>query len=193
MMKTAGRAIALTVAAVTALTLSGCAGSVSVQSQAPPKPVGTKTGHLSRQHKAALPRIGTVYKITGVGANNATITVKLTRVIDPAQGADQFTQPDAGKRFVAAVFRIKGVLGTASDDANGDVTLVGSNGQDYQFDSSDITGYTNFNYGEFTVSPGQHGVGAVVFQVPDRVKVAQVQWSGSGGFGGTPATWAVHK
>ena len=33
------------------------------------------------------------------------MSVTLTQVIDPAQGADQFTTPDNGNRFVGAVFR----------------------------------------------------------------------------------------
>lgn len=119
------------------------------------------------------------------------MTVKLTPVIDPAQGADQYTTPNNGFRFVGAVFTLNGVSGTFSDDANSDATLIGSNGQTYTFDSSGLAGVTNFNYGEYNLAPGQTSVGAVAFQVPDGVKASSVQWNGSGGFGGASATWVV--
>jgi hypothetical protein len=75
--------------------------------------------------------------------------VCLTKVIDPAQGADQFTTPDNGERFVGAVFKLKGVTGSLQDDTNNDATLIGSNGQTYEADFDNIAGYTNFNSGEF--------------------------------------------
>lgn len=121
-----------------------------------------------------------------------TMAVYLTKVIDPAQGADQFTTPDSGKRFVGAVFKLKGLTGSMQDDANNDATLIGSNGQTYQADFDDIAGYTNFNSGEFNVSAGEKSVGAVVFQVPVGVKVSKIEWSATGGFGGQPAEWIIH-
>jgi hypothetical protein len=117
------------------------------------------------------------------------MSVKLTHVIDPAKGANEFDTPDNGKRFVGAKFKIRGVSGSFSDDANSEAVVVGSNGQSYQPDFSDIAGCTNFNDGEFDVTPGTSSIGCVVFQVPERIKVASIQWGGS--FGGTPATWAL--
>jgi hypothetical protein len=116
--------------------------------------------------------------------------VYLTKVIDPAQGADQYTAPDAGKRFVAAVFKLKGVNGSISDDANSDAAVVGSDGQTYTPDFSSIAGYTNFNNGQFSVSAGETSIGAVVFQVPDGVKVTKIEWTVNP-FGGQPAEWIV--
>lgn len=119
------------------------------------------------------------------------MSVALTKVIDPAQGADQFTTPGNGDRFVGAVFRITGRSGTFSDDANNDATLVGSNHQTYSADFSDIAGYTNFNHGTYNVSAGETSVGAVTFQVPLAVKVAKIECPASGGFGGATAEWLV--
>jgi hypothetical protein len=52
------------------------------------------------------------------------------------------------------VFRLKGVSGTFSDDANNDATVIGANGQSYTADFNNIAGYTNFNDGQFNLPPG---------------------------------------
>lgn len=131
--------------------------------------------------------LGTVYQVTDASGNKMTVT--LSKVIDPAQGADQFNTPNNGYRFVGAVFTLKGVSGTFSDDANTDASVIGANGQSYTADFDSIAGYTNFNNGEFNLTPGQTSVGAVTFQVPVGVKVASVQWGS--GFGSSVATWVV--
>ena len=133
--------------------------------------------------------VGTVYTVTDPSGNKMSVT--LTKVIDPAQGADQFTTPDNGNRFVGAVFTITGISGTFSDDANNDATLIGSNGQTYTADFDSIAGYTNFNNGTYNVSAGENSVGAVTFQLPLSVKIAKIEWSADSGLGGAPAEWQV--
>ena len=133
--------------------------------------------------------VGTTYTVNDQSGDKISVT--LTRVIDPAQGADQFTAPDRGNHFVGAVVHITGISGTFSDDANNDATLIGSNGQTYTADFDSISGYTNFNDGEYNVSSGEKYVGAITFQVPVAVKVAKIEWSANGGLGGAPAEWQV--
>ena len=168
-----------------ALLAAGCGTSVAKVSSPP----ATAASSTSSPTSSSSGPVGTVFQVTDSSGDK--MTVKLTKVIDPAQGADQFTTPDNGKRFVGAVFTLRGVSGTVSDDANNDATLIGSNGQSYQADFDAIAGVTNFSSGQFNLSPGTRSVGAVVFQVPDHVKVAQIQWSATGGFGGTPAMWNI--
>jgi len=116
----------------------------------------------------------------------------LVKIIDPARGATEFDSPDNGKRFVGAVFKIKALKGSPQDeDANSDADLIGSNGQTYTFDIADIARYTNFDNGTIHVAQGETATGAVVFQVPDGVKVAEVQWTG-GGFG-SAVQWDVRR
>jgi hypothetical protein len=131
--------------------------------------------------------VGTPY--TDTDAQNNEMSVTLTQVIDPAQGANEFDTPDNGNRFVGAKFKIAGMSGSYSDDANSDAVVIGSDGQSYTPDFNDIAGCTNFNAGAFSVSPGTSATGCVAFQVPQGVTVASVQWGG--GFGGTPATWTL--
>jgi hypothetical protein len=62
--------------------------------------------------------------------------------------------------------------------------------QDRQpFGALGTAGVTNFNYGDYNLTPGQTSVGAVAFQVPDGVKVSSIQWGGT--FGSSAATWTV--
>ena len=150
--------------------------------------------HIELQHRlanrAAPARIGSYVDVQDV--SGGTYRVTLVKVIDPAQGADQFTSPDSGKRFVAAVFRIKALVGSPQDeDANIDAVIVGSNGQSCTADFAGIAGYTNFYSGTINVAQGDTVTGSVTFQVPDGVTVAKVQWR-PGAFG-SAVQWEVRR
>jgi hypothetical protein len=142
-------------------------------------------------HAAAPAGIGSYFDVQD--GNGDTYRITLVKIIDPAQGADQFNAPDTGKRFVGAVFTIKALSGSPqNEDANNDAVVVGSNGQTYTADLDQITGYTNFSNGSINVAQGEITTGAVVFQVPAGVKVTRVQWSAASGFGST-VQWDVRR
>ena len=120
-----------------------------------------------------------------------TYQVALVKVIDPARGADQFTSPDSGKRFVGLVFKVRALTGSPhNEDANNDAVLVGGDGQNYSADFDGIAGYTNFDSGTIHVAQGDTVTGAVTFQIPNGITVSKVQWSALSGFGVT-AQWDV--
>jgi len=143
----------------------------------PPASTGLQTG---LQAPAGL--VGAAFSLNdGTGSS---YRVTLVKVIDPAQGANQFSTPASGKRFVGLVFRIKGMTGSPQgEDANNDAVLVGADGREYQADLNSIAGYTNFDDGAIHVAPGQTVTGAVAFQVPASVTVSTVQWTALSGFG----------
>ena len=152
----------------------------------------TTTGATSpaASHQEAA-RVGSYFDVQDTSGD--TYRVTLVKVIDPAQGADQFTTPDTGKRFVGAAFMIKALHGSPQDeDANNDAVLIGSNGQDYTADFSNIAGYTNFEDGAIHVAQGDRAEGAVTFQVPDHVKVVAVQWGPASNFG-SAIQWDTSK
>jgi len=184
--------IALTAAA---LALAGCAGTSTSKAPGPSAAPAASPPSSAPSAPAPSPSdslagpIRTVFDVSDDSGNK--MSVKLVKVIDPAQGADEFTTPDHGKRFVGAVFVLAGKAGRFSDDANNDALIIGTNGQTYTADFDSIAGYTDFNDGTFNLSPGERSKGAVTFQVPVRVRVAKVEWDASSGFGGAPAEWVI--
>ena len=182
----------LAAAAVAALGIAGCA---SIAKTSAPSRASTTHAVPASTRPSPSPSnslsgpVGTTYTVTDPAGGKISVT--LTRMIDPAQGADQYTTPDNGNRFVGAVFTITGISGTFSDDANNNASLIGSNSQTYSADFDAIAGYTNFSNGDYTVSTGENSVGSVTFQLPVAVKVAKIEWSANDGFGGAPAEWLV--
>jgi hypothetical protein len=135
-------------------------------------------------------RIGSSFDLTdGTGH---VYQVTLAKVIDPAQGENQFTVPNDGKRFVGLIFRIKALTGSPqNEDANNDAVVVGGNGQTYTADFAGIAGYTNFDHGTIQVAQGETVTGSVTFQVPNGVTISNVKWTTLSGFGST-VEWIVH-
>ena len=153
-------------------------------------PFPSASGALATGRHAPPGKVGSQFDL-GDGSGD-TYRVTLVKVIDPARGADQFSSPDGGKRFVGLVFRIKAVTGSPqNEDANNDAVLVGGNGQNYSADFDGIAGYTNFDSGTIHVAQGDTVTGSVTFQVPEGVTVSKVQWSALSGFGST-VEWNVH-
>jgi hypothetical protein len=138
----------ITKASSPATTAAAPAPSAPAASSPAPTPSAPLTG-----------TVGTICKVTDSSGNVYNVTLR--KVVDPATGSDEFNQPDNGTRFVAAVFQITGVSGTATDDSNSDASLTGSNQQVYQANFNSIAGYTDFNSGDFNVTPGQSESGAV--------------------------------
>jgi hypothetical protein len=134
--------------------------------------------------------LGTVFTVTSTdnSGNPVSYDVTADKVLDRATGADEFSTPDPGNRFVGVKFTIAGDAGYSTDDANNDAVLQGSDGQVYTADFNSISAGTNFNSGDFSVTAGRTQTGWVTFQVPDGVSVTSVQWQP--GLGDQqPATW----
>jgi hypothetical protein len=153
-------------------------------------PFPSASGVLATGRLAPPGKVGAQFDLQD--GNGDIYRVALVKVIDPARGADQFSSPDSGKRFVGLVFTIRALAGSPqNEDANTDAVLVGGNGQNYSADFDGIAGYTNFDSGTIHVAQGETVTGAVTFQVPDGITVSKVQWSALSGFGMT-AEWDPH-
>jgi hypothetical protein len=158
----------------------------------PPAGIGVLSSRgygAAAQQRRSPAGIGSSFDVQD--GNGDTYQVTLVKVVDPAQGAGgSYDTPDSGTRFVGAVFRITGVSGSPKgDDADNDAALVGSNGRTYTCDFDGIAGYGDFSDGEIQVAQGGTTTGAVSLQVPDGVRVTDVQWSPGNGFGAT-VQWA---
>jgi hypothetical protein len=120
------------------------------------------------------------------------LAVTLQQVIDPAQSDSQFITPDAGKRFVAAKLQIVN-NGTSSynDDANNNITIIGSDNQSYTASFMVVSGCTNFSNGQYTLAAGASATGCVNFEMPNGVKPTKVQFTSQSGFSGSTGEWLV--
>jgi len=118
--------------------------------------------------------------------------VKLVAVIDPAQPGNQYLTPETGKRFVAVEIQITGKSsGNDSNDANDNLSVVGSNKQDYSADFDSVAECTDFDNGQYSVSKGESEVGCVTFQMPTEVNVAKVKYNPNAGFSTNEAEWTL--
>ncbi len=144
----------------------------------------------SAGHQEPPGKVGSSFELKDGSGN--LYQVILAKVIDQATGENQFAAPDAGKRFVGLVFRVKALTGSPkNEDANNDAVVVGNNGQNYSADFDGIAGYTNFDHGVIHVSQGETVTGSVTFQVPNGVMVSTVQWTALSGFG-SGVEWIMH-
>ena len=154
------------------------------------RPFPSVSGNLATGRQAPPGTIGSRFDLSD-GSGNA-YRVTLVKVVDPAKGADQFTVPESGKRFVGLIFRVKALAGSPqNEDANNDAVVVSGNGQTYSADFDGIAGYTNFNGGAIRVAQGATVTGSVTFQVPNGVTVSRVRWTALSGFG-AKVEWNVH-
>ena len=155
--------------------------SAPASQAAPPSPSAspsdTTTGHL-----------GDTFQITD-NTDGWSYSVTLVKILDPAQPDNSFDAASAGKRLVGAEFKLTGITGNAQDDSNNDAAVQGSDSQVYSPTFATLAAGTNFDSGDFNLRPGSSEVGWVTFEVPDGVKVAEVQWNPS--LTGSPATWVI--
>jgi hypothetical protein len=171
------KAASVIAASAIAVITAGCATTSSttavVKSPAP--------------HALASPGVGSSFSERDSDGN--AYQVKLVSVISSPAVMDG--EPAAGKRVAAIVIRVTGVSGTASGDAYNDLTVNGADGQVYQPSFDTVVGYTDFNSGDFSVTPGSSQLGAVTFELPVKVNIASASWQS--GLVSAPSTWEIAK
>jgi Domain of unknown function (DUF4352) len=85
--------------------------------------------------------------------------------------------PKPGKRFIAVELGVTNTsTSTVSSNANLDTAIIGTDSQTYTAVFDERKGCSNFSYGDFTLTPGAHEVGCVVYELPEGVKAAKVQF-----------------
>lgn len=194
-LKSAGALPALLIiAALAACSTNPDAGLHVVNSPPPTRAAAPATSATSAAPlPSPAPTVRPIGYTFGFEDQNSNVyLVTLIKVLDPAQG-DGTSSLNPGQKFVAAIFKVAAQGDTASDNADSDASLVGSDGQNYQPVTDTISGYTNFDagYGGFTVSGNGSEVGEVTFEIPAGVTVKQVQWQGQLFTSNQSFTWTV--
>lgn len=117
------------------------------------------------------------------------VKVTLVKVLPDAAPADNFSSPDAGKRFYAAQFRLN-ITGskTYSDSPDNSAKLTDSQGQSYDSWIQDVAGCQAFSSG-LNIAPGGTGLGCVTFEIPQSAKITQVQFTLDSGFADDTGQW----
>jgi hypothetical protein len=119
------------------------------------------------------------------------LAVTMTQIVDPATGANQFDTPNPGYRFLAVEMTVQNAgNATISDDANNDVTVIGTDSQAYVADFDSVSECTNFSFGEYTLLAGNSESGCVVYQLPTGVNVKAIQFA-FGGNNADTAQWSA--
>lgn len=183
--------------ALTGLAVSACGPTVA-KAPASSAPAGTPAAPAASS-PAASPSssaplsgpVGTTYTVTGMNdsGNQTEYSVTLVRVDQQATLGAYETLTNGSDHVTAAEFTVTGKTGQSSDDANSDAVTVGTDQQDYTPSFDTITAGTNFNSGDFNVTPGQSVTGWVAFELAPGVTMASVQWTP--GIGGQSATWTL--
>jgi hypothetical protein len=89
----------------------------------------------------------------------------------------EYEKPKTGKRFIAVELSLTNTsTSTVSSNANLDTSIIGTDSQTYTAVFDERKGCSNFSYGDFTLTPGAHEVGCVVYELPEGVKAAKVQF-----------------
>jgi hypothetical protein len=160
----------------------------------PPISIGSKGSGATGRHQPAIPEpaheSGRTLDING-NIDGQTIRVTFLRLVDNAAPKDTFMDsPDAGKRLVAAQFRVKNIgsfIYVAS--ATSAARVVDTKGHTYksQFLFDDLRQGKVFD-GVINVDTGESSVGYVAFEVPKHAKIKKVEFSASSS-GGQTGTW----
>jgi hypothetical protein len=141
-------------------------------------PTGTSTG-----------RLGTSLPVSDASGTQLDVTLK--KVIDPASGANSYSNPAKGNHFVGVKLGIHNTATTTyQNNANNETTITLSNGKTLHADYNPIGGCGNFDNGQITLKSGATSTGCVTFQVPNGQAVAQVRYSNTV-FPGQNAEWRV--
>ena len=197
---TASAALTAVAGLATVLVLASCSPS-------PPHPAGTHSAAAAAEPAASTagtPSPGTSAPPTGTSrgqlgstlpvsdTSGTQLEVTLTKVIDPASGANSYSKPASGKHFVGVKLRVQNqASSTYQNNANNETTITLSNGKTLHANYNPIASCGNFDNGQLNVKSGATSTGCVTFQVPKSSKVIQVRY-GNTVFPGTTAQWSIH-
>lgn len=170
-------------AALTVLVAFGTAACASQPAEvAPPAASGPPQ---STTPKAAA-HLGETLDLTRIGAQKIAVTVD--RIIDPATVPNGWGDPASS--YVAAQLTIKNTgVTTIVGNSNSDVSVIGSDDQNYRADFATVTECRDFNYGWFLIAAGDSSRGCVVFKLPAGVSPTKVKYTPSSGISHDVGEW----
>ena len=210
--KTAGVLATATGLTVAVLLVASCSASPPPKPGAPashgtPATHGASASHgtpaTNEASTAATQAPGTSAPPTGtsIGQLGSTLPVSdtsgtrldvtLSKLIDPASGANSYSNPAKGDHFVGVKLRIHNTAtSTYQNNANNETTITLASGKTLHADYNPVAGCGNFDNGQITLKSGASSTGCVTFQVPKGQKVIKVGYRNTV-FPGQSAEWNV--
>jgi hypothetical protein len=192
---TAGAAVAVALGGLAACS-TGSVSKVSAPKTSAPAPATSASKAAPKTAPRSNPNsgpLGTTYQVGGTDSNSNSTAYKVTAVTvdqhSPLAPYDSLTNP--ADHLAAVKFRITGVTGQSSDDANNNASVLSGDTTQYPSALNSTADGPNFSSGSFTLAPGQTASGWVTFELPPGQSVASVQWVPSSGLSGQAGTWTV--
>ncbi|MEU9833490.1 DUF4352 domain-containing protein [Streptosporangium sp. NPDC048047] len=121
------------------------------------------------------------------------VDVMVTNVFDKATPANDFIKPKTGSRYVAVELRLENKGRAVYDDSpsNG-AMLIDDQGQQYRSTFGDVREGVDLR-GGVTVTTGDRRKGVLVFELPENVKPAKLQFALDSGFADQKGEWVLIK
>ncbi len=171
------------VAALSALAVLGTSCSAGTSRGGDPTtPVTTQQSTAPRP----VAHIGDTLNLMRVGEQQIAVT--LDQVINPATVPNDWGAAD--KTYVATKLTLTNIgTTTIVGNSNSNVTVVGSDNQDYHADFATVTECQDFQYGWFLLAAGASKTGCVTFALPHGVTPVKVKYTPSSGISRDVGEW----
>ncbi|QKW08264.1 DUF4352 domain-containing protein [Streptomyces sp. NA04227] len=140
--------------------------------------------------KPQVAAVGDTITVKGF-ENGEQLAVTVKKFLDPAKGADEFNQPQSGKKWVAAQFELKNTGTKVYADSPGNGAQV-ADVQGQRFDAwfGEISAGPSMT-SDANVPPGEKALGWIVFEIPTSSKITTVQFAMNSGFAQQTGQWKV--
>jgi hypothetical protein len=180
---------ALIVVIIVAAAISSKGGGHGVTT-AGTTPAASARATAAAAHKSAPAGIGSAIVLAG-NSSGEQMTVTVAKVWAHAEPASQFDGADAGDRLYAVQFRLADTGSIAySDSPSNGAVVVDSAGQSYQSSFNNAAECDSFP-GTENIAVGASGLGCIVFEVPVKAKITEVQFTIDSGMGPQTGQWNV--
>jgi hypothetical protein len=131
--------------------------------------------------------VGQTAKFDDGQGHSASIT--LVRVVDPAQGADQYTTPSAGDRFVTTEFKIVNTGNAFQPEPGSDATVFDTASHSFSSTYQEAVQGCPAFASNLTLTHDETADGCVTFEVPTGSVLQKIQYSEQSG--GGSAAWTL--
>ncbi|MFE6716843.1 DUF4352 domain-containing protein [Streptomyces albidoflavus] len=189
------RQLAISAAAFTAmLGIAACDTEVTSTPDKPAAAGDAKPGKEAEkaerpEEKETVAKVGDA--ITLKGFDDEKVEVTVVKVVDPAKSNNEFMAPDEGNRWIGVQFQLVNVGEKAYQDSPaGGMQVADNKGQMFRMAFGEVDSGPALS-SDVRLAPGAKALGWVAFEVPEGVKVSQVQVALSSGMADQTGQWKL--